>query len=118
MLISPEQIAQYHNEGYFILERAIAGDTLAGLRDECHRYIDKFDAEMEAKGVTTLGITHYKKRYFISNRGGESELITRFLFGDLMATIGRATLGDDVYLFNAIFNHRSESTNSHDSNRP
>jgi ectoine hydroxylase-related dioxygenase (phytanoyl-CoA dioxygenase family) len=70
------------------------------LRHECQRYIDKFDAEMEAKGVKTLGITHYKKRYFISNRGNESPIITQFLFSDLMADITQATLGDNVFLFN------------------
>ncbi len=100
MLITPEAIAQYSREGYFVLERAIPEDVLDGLRAECARYIAKFDAEMEAKGLKTLGINSYKKRYFISNRGNESAIITGFLFGDLMAEITRATLGDNVYLFN------------------
>jgi ectoine hydroxylase-related dioxygenase (phytanoyl-CoA dioxygenase family) len=100
MLITPEQIQQYRKAGYFILEKAMTDEQLEGLRAECQRYIDKFDAEMEAKGVTSMGITHYKKRYFISNRGSESSIITDFLFSDLMADVCRATLGDEVYLFN------------------
>jgi ectoine hydroxylase-related dioxygenase (phytanoyl-CoA dioxygenase family) len=100
MLISDEKIAQFHQEGYFILEAAIPDDSLEGLRAECQRYIDKFDAEMEAKGLDKLGINHYKKRYFISNRGNESPVITSFLFGELMADVTRAVLGESVYLFN------------------
>jgi len=100
MFVSQENIAQFHKEGYFILERVIPEAALEGLRSECQRYIDMFDAEMEAKGLDKLGINHYKKRYFISNRGNESPIISQFLFGTLMADITRATLGDTVYLFN------------------
>jgi len=100
MLITPAQKEQYQKEGYFILENAMTQEQLDGLRQECQHYIEKFDAEMEAKGVTTLGITHYKKRYFISNRGQESHVITGFLFSNLMADIARATLGESAYLFN------------------
>lgn len=98
--ITAEQQVQYRQEGYFILERAIDSDALEGLRAECQRYIDRYEAEMEAKGVTVSGINHYKKRYFISNRGKESPIISRFLFSELMADICRATLGDTAYLFN------------------
>jgi len=100
MQITAEQIEQYQRDGYFVLERVMSDAHLEGLRTECQRYIEQFDAEMEAKGVTTLGITHYKKRYFISNRGAESPAITDFLFSPLMADIARATLGDTAYLFN------------------
>jgi len=100
MQITDDQIKQYRQEGYFFLEKVIPDNALEGLRTECQRYIDQFDAEMEAKGVKTLGITHYKKRYFISNRGKESPIITRFLFSELMADVARATLGREAYLFN------------------
>ena len=100
MLVSDENIAQFKKEGFFVLKSVIPNDALDGLRAECQRYIDRFDAEMEAKGLDKLGINHYKKRYFISNRGNESPIITSFLFGDLMADITRATLGESVYLFN------------------
>ena len=74
-------------------------EQVEGLQEECQRYIDRYDAEMEAKGVTVQGINHYKKRYFISRRGLESPTITDFLFGDLMGDICNATLGDDAFLF-------------------
>lgn len=99
-LITPQQIEQYHNEGYFILESAIPDEALNALRDECMRHIDMADKAMEAKGVKTEGINHYKKRYFIADRGMDSPIMTKFLFSQLMADIGKATLGDNVYLFN------------------
>jgi ectoine hydroxylase-related dioxygenase (phytanoyl-CoA dioxygenase family) len=100
MHITDQQIAQFKQEGYFILESVMTPDQLQALRDECARYIADADAKMEAQGVESLGITHYKKRYFISNRGLESSAITGFLFSDLMAEVCRATLGPDAYLFN------------------
>ncbi len=100
MNITPAQIKQFHEQGFFILERAMNEAQLEGLRTECGRYVAKYESEMEAKGITTLGINHYKARYFISNRGNESSIITDFLFSELMAEVTRATLGENVYLFN------------------
>ncbi len=99
-MTTPQQIEQYHSEGYFILESVIPADVLEALRDECMHMVDQFDREMESKGVTSHNITHYKKRYFISNRSASSPIMTDFLFSQLMADICRATLGDTAYLFN------------------
>ena len=97
--ITNEMIEQYHQEGYFILESVMTDEQIEGLREECQRYIDAFDAEMETKGVTSLGINHYKKRYFISNRGTDSASINSFLFSPLMGDVAKSTLGDTAYLF-------------------
>ena len=99
-LVTREQVEQYHRDGYFILEAAIADEALDALRDECMRMVADYDSEMEAKGIKSSGITHYKKRYFISNRSVNSPIMTEFLFSDLMAQICRATLGETAYLFN------------------
>ena len=64
MQITAEQIQQFRDKGFFILERAMTNAHLEGLRAECQRYVDKFEREMEAKGVTSQGINHYKTRYF------------------------------------------------------
>ncbi len=100
MRITAAQIEQYRTRGYFILENVIPASQLEGLREECERLVQEVDREMETAGETSHGITHYKKRYFIGNRGQESTKISRFIFGDLMAEVARATLGDTVYLFN------------------
>ncbi len=99
MHIAEELRDQYRREGYMFLENVIPEEQVEGLRQECQRYIARYDAEMEAKGVTVQGINHYKKRYFISRRGMESPTITQFLFSERMAAVCRATLGDTAYLF-------------------
>ena len=100
VMITPQQIEQFSNEGYFILESVIPDDILAALREECMRMVRQFDREMEARGATSQNISHYKKRYFISNRSASSPIMTDFLFSQLMADICRATLGNTAYLFN------------------
>ncbi len=111
-LITAEQIEQYHREGFFILESVIPEHVLDALRAECLRYIDIADREMEAKGLRTDGITHYKKRYFISNRSASSPIMTDFLFSELMASICQATLGDNAYLFNEQYVVKAADTDS------
>jgi len=111
-LITAEQIKQYHREGFFILESVIPENVLDALRAECMRYIDIADREMEAKGLRTDGITHYKKRYFISNRSASNPIMTDFLFSELMASICQATLGDNAYLFNEQYVVKAADTDS------
>jgi len=111
-LVSAAQAKQYHRDGYFTLESVIPEQVLAALRAECMRYINIYDREMEAKGLSTQGITHYKKRYFISNRSASSPIMTEFLFSDLMAEICRATLGADAYLFNEQYVVKAADTDS------
>jgi ectoine hydroxylase-related dioxygenase (phytanoyl-CoA dioxygenase family) len=98
-LVSDEQRVQFERDGFFILERAIRGEHLQALRDEAQRYMEWMDAEMEARDVQTLGVTHYKNRYFIDGKWRESKKLRDFLFSDLMAQVCRATLGAEAYLF-------------------
>ena len=111
-VVSPEQVEQYQREGYFILESVIPGPALAALREECMRLVDDYDRDMEARGIETQGITHYKKRYFISNRSAASPIMTEFLFSELMAEICRATLGETAYLFNEQYVVKAADTDS------
>ena len=99
-MITRQQIDSYHKEGWFILESVIPDNMLDALRGECMRMVADFDRDMEARGVTSHNITHYKKRYFISNRSANSPIMTDFLYSELMAQVCRATLGDTAYLFN------------------
>lgn len=97
--ISADLKRQYVEEGYFILPAVIPDDQLTALRDECARFIDEINAEMDAAGKTVMGINHRDKRYFIANKQSKSELLRHFLFGDLMAQVCKATIGPDAYLF-------------------
>lgn len=101
--ITDEQVKQYRDEGYFVLERVIPEHHLEMLRSECTRYIKMIEDEMDRQGKDVIGINHRNSRYFISNRYKESPYIVDFIFSDLMAEICRATLGDTAYLFHEQF---------------
>ena len=110
--VSAQQVEQFQREGYFILEAAIPEDIVDALRSECMRFVDARDREMEAKGLASDGITHYKKRYFIGGRDADSPIMTQFLFSDLMAEICRATLGETAYLFHEQYVVKAADTDS------
>ena len=50
MLISEEQQLSFRDDGYFILENVIPSEQVDGLREECQRYIDRYDAEDGGQG--------------------------------------------------------------------
>lgn len=110
--VTAEQLSQFQRDGFFILESVIPEDVVDALREECMRYIEVADREMEAKGLKSQGINHYKKRYFVANRSTESVIMTDFLFSELMADIAQATLGDNVYLFNEQYVVKASDTDS------
>ncbi len=101
--ITGEQIRQYQDEGYFILERVIPEHHLEMLRAECARYINMIEDEMDRLGQDVVGLNRRNSRYFISNRYKESPYIAGFIFSELMADICRATLGGTAYLFHEQF---------------
>ncbi len=111
-LVTAEQVEQYNRDGYFILESAMPANVLEALRGECMRLVAEFDQEMEAKGVQSQNISHYKKRYFIGNRSVNSPIMTEFLFSELMAAICRATLGETAYLFHEQYVVKAADTDS------
>ena len=99
MPISADQVRQYRDEGYVVLESVIPDEHLQALRDEAQHHIDAIHEEMDAQGTDTLGISHRDKRYFIFNKHQNSPALQAFLFSDLMADITRSILGEDVHLF-------------------
>ena len=97
--ITSEQTRQFHEEGFFILERALPAADLRTLRGECQRFIDERDREMDRLGVDKLDLDRRGSRYFVHSYG-KSPAMERFLSSDLMVQIAQATLGHTVYLFN------------------
>lgn len=99
-VVSEAQREQYHEQGYMVLERVIPPGMLTMLREECHYFVGYEDGSLDERGVKTNGITHRGSRYFIGNRYRASHRLWRFIYSEVMAEICRATIGDDVYLFN------------------
>ena len=97
--ITEEQRAQFRDEGYFILERAVSGEQLKILREACDHLIDAMHAEMERLGTDHIHISHRHKRYHIAKQYDRAPRLGEFVFSELMAEICRATLGDTAFLF-------------------
>jgi ectoine hydroxylase-related dioxygenase (phytanoyl-CoA dioxygenase family) len=97
--IKAEQTRQFRDEGYFVLESVVPSSDCQVLREECQRFIDERDREMDRLGVDALDLDHRGRRYFV-HAYGKSPAVERFLFSDLMAQIALSTLGDTVFLFN------------------
>ncbi|MEU4344909.1 phytanoyl-CoA dioxygenase family protein [Nocardia sp. NPDC023852] len=97
--VTAEHIRRFRDEGFFVLENALDSHDLQALRDECQRFVDERDAEMDQLGVDSLDLDHRGRRYFV-HAYDHSAVIRRFLACDLMVQIARAALGETIYLFN------------------
>jgi hypothetical protein len=98
-ILTDEQKQLFAKEGYMILPGIISDDMLQMLREECSYFLGYYDATLDLGGAKSEGISHRGKRYFVSNRYRMSPRLWRFLFSPLMAEIGQAVLGGDLYLF-------------------
>lgn len=94
-----DQARQFREQGYAVFPGALAGEALALLRGECDAFVAREDARMDAAGVDTIGISHRGKRYFANECQRVVPALRSVLFGEAMADICRATLGDTAYFF-------------------
>ena len=97
--VTPPQARRFHDEGWFVIHRALAPTELETLRSECQRLVAERDAEMTRLGVDALDLCHRGRRYFL-HAYTTSPAVREFLRSDLMVDIARAVLGEHVYLFN------------------
>jgi ectoine hydroxylase-related dioxygenase (phytanoyl-CoA dioxygenase family) len=97
--ITPAQLRQYDNDGYFVLPSVIPAPHLQLLREEGDSFIAAADAEMTAKNVDKLNGNFKGSRYFEAFAHDRAPRIKQFLFSDLMADICRAVLGGDAFLY-------------------
>ena len=91
---------QYHQQGYMILERVLSDEMLAMLREECSYFLGHTDGELDARNEEKSGPNVRGRRYFIPNRYRMSHRLWRYIYGEVMAEVCRAALGDEAYLFN------------------
>lgn len=98
-LVSDEQIAQYVDEGYFVLESVIGPEDLELLRSAAQFSIDRLDAAMDDAGVDRIGINAKGKRYFSNMIYQQRPELRSFIFGPIMEQICRRVLGENAYLF-------------------
>lgn len=97
--VSESQLRSWREDGFFFAEGVIARPRLQALRREARRFMDLADAEMDRLGQSVVGLNHRGKRYFLSMKARESEVIRDIAFSSEMAAICRATIGDDAWFF-------------------
>jgi ectoine hydroxylase-related dioxygenase (phytanoyl-CoA dioxygenase family) len=97
--LTDAHVRQYREQGYCLLERAVPAEHLGLLREACAANIAHLDAEMDRRGVDTLGINHRGKRYFVADPSTRTPELRRFVFSELMAHACERLVGPDAYLF-------------------
>lgn len=97
--INQSKIDQYKQEGYMILERVIPNQALAMLREECAYFIGHTDGVLEAEGKERNGPNFKGKRYFVPGQYRRSHRLWRFIYGEIMAEVAKATVGENACLF-------------------
>ena len=96
--LSKEQIHQFFELGYVILESVIPDDHLELLREECDRLLALAEEKMEQEEKKSEKLNVLKNRYFFCAYR-DSEIVQQFLFSDLTEEICRALVGSNAYLF-------------------
>ena len=95
-VVQPERLRQYHQDGYFILDRVIAPNELARLQRKCMQFVER-----ERQAAAPQGMTKHQQagKYFITFPASQNAQVADFVFGPMMSEIARATAGDDAVLF-------------------
>jgi ectoine hydroxylase-related dioxygenase (phytanoyl-CoA dioxygenase family) len=97
--IAQSQVRSWREEGFFFAEQVVSSRLLDSLRDECQRFMSLADAEMDRQGKVVVGLNHRGKRYFLSMKARESDVIRELAFSDEMAEVCRATIGENAWFF-------------------
>ncbi len=93
----------FAREGYFVVERALEQDLLDGLRHDADRAIAEERASLERGEERYVPVSQLDDRYVISGFVRRSEFVRRFIFGELAASICRAAIGGDAFLYSDTF---------------
>ncbi len=90
---------QYIHEGYFVVKNAICSEHLQIMQAACDHLIDLMHQEMDRLGTDHIHISHRGKRYHIAKKHDQAPRLSEYVFGNLMADVCKATIGDTAFLF-------------------
>ena len=96
--IPKDKREQYAIDGYFILDSVIPQEHLELLRANCRIAVEELDAQMHRQGTDVIGINHRGKRYFCGRPMEKQPQLRSFIFSELMASICKATLGENIFV--------------------
>lgn len=111
--ITDEQVAHFHDRGFFTLPNALDPGSLEHLRNYSATAIERIHREMDEAGTDTVRISHRHKRYFIPGTYREHPESYAFFFGPLMEQICRRTLGGTAKFFNDQYVIKSAEKGAH-----
>ena len=101
--IQDEWARTFAREGYFIVERALEPDLLDGLRRDADTAIAEERESLQRGEERYVPVSQLDDRYVISGFVRRSEFVRRFVFGELAASICRAAIGGDAFLYSDTF---------------
>ena len=97
--VTADQQDHFRDEGFILFEDCLSATELDALQGGCAAAISNVEARMDAAGTDVSGINHRGKRYFEPAHPDDFPSLRDVYFDSLAATILKATLGPDAYLF-------------------
>jgi ectoine hydroxylase-related dioxygenase (phytanoyl-CoA dioxygenase family) len=101
--MNPLWAQRFDEEGYFVVERALDGRLLDGLRDDADRAVAEERGRLERGEPRHVPVSELDDRYVISGSVRQSDFVRQLVFGELMASVCRSALGDDAFLYSETF---------------
>jgi len=93
------ELRRFADEGYMVVPGFFSAGQLELMRRECDNGIEEMHRRMDAMGSDVLHISHRWRRYFVCNQTDRSPALHDLAFGERMADLCRATIGDEAYFF-------------------
>jgi ectoine hydroxylase-related dioxygenase (phytanoyl-CoA dioxygenase family) len=93
----------FADEGYFVVERALDAPLLDGLRADADLAVAEERGRLQRGEDLYVPVSQLDDRYVISGFVRRSNFVRELVFGELMASICRAALGNDAFLYSETF---------------
>jgi len=93
----------FAREGYFIVERALEQSLLDGLQNDADLAVAEERGRLERGEERYVPVSELDDRYVISGFVRRSAFVRQLVFSELMASICRAALGTDAFLYSETF---------------
>lgn len=101
--VHDEWARTFAREGYLVIERALEPSLLEALRRDADTAMAEERASLLRGEERYVPVSQVDDRYVISGFVRRSEAMRQFVFGELAASICRAALGDDAFLYSDTF---------------
>ena len=93
----------FAREGYLVVERALEPSLLEGLRHDADTAMAEERERLLRGEERHVPVSQVDDRYVVAGFVRRSESVRRFVFGELAASLCRAAIGGDAYLYSEIF---------------